>query len=486
MNVGANTTKPKLTAWPVRRWLATWGLLVLSWVVLVAAQNAFAAQEEAAALAVPAASGSVVGPVIRVRLDSIVHPIAADFLADALDQADQAGASLLVIELDTPGGLATSMHEMTTAMQEATTPVAVYVSPAGARAASAGFFLLMAADVAAMAPGTNTGAAATITAEGGDLPETLQKKVEQDSRAAIRAMAQRRGRNIEMAERAITDAEAFSSSEALEGGLIDLIAGDFENLLEQLEGREIIKVEGREGVRLELARAEIRSVRMTAVQRFLATLIGPNIAMALLSFGALGLLIEIYNPGSIFPGVVGAICLILGAYGASLLPVNYAGLALMLLALLLFIAEIKITSFGLLTVGGVISLVLGGLLLFRSSEPALRVSYGMLGSVAVFALLTAGALAMLATRAMRQQVSTGAEGLIHRQAEVRIALAPDNPSSSQGKVFLHGELWNAVSDVPVAVGEQVEVVEVDRLTLKVRPLRPIEPAVPELAVPPIG
>jgi membrane-bound serine protease (ClpP class) len=449
-----------------RRWLALSLLASLATLAVVAFVGGALGQPESQ----PA------GPVLRLRLDSIVHPMAADFLADALAEAEALHAAVVILELDTPGGLSSSMGEMTRAIQQATMPVVVYVSPSGARAASAGFFLLMAADVAAMAPGTNTGAAASIGLQGEDLPDTLQQKVEQDSRAGIRAMAERRGRNVELAELAITEAKAFSASEALEGGLIEIVANDFDDLLDQLEGREVVKVEGREPVRLALSGAPVEVVEMTAVQRFLAALIGPNVAMALLSFGALGLLIELYNPGSILPGVVGAICLILGAYGISMLPVNYAGLALMALALVLFIAEIKITSYGLLTVGGVISLVLGGLLLFRSSEPALRVSYGMLGSLAVFALVTAGGLAMLAVGAMRRQVSTGAEGLIHRHAEVRTALSP------HGKVFVHGELWNAVSDVPVAVGGQVEVVAVDGLRLQVRPLPAERPA----SAPPSG
>jgi len=440
-------------------WIAaSWVLPLLAWVAASEAGE------------VEATGGvSAMRPVVRIRLDSIVHPVAADFLVQSLDEADRMGAEVVVVELDTPGGLATSMHEMTTAMQEAVTPVVVYVAPSGARAASAGFFMLMAADIAAMAPGTNTGAAATINLGGDDLSETLQQKVEQDSRAAIRAMAQRRGRNVELAELAITESRAYSSSEALEGGLIDFVAGDFEHLLEQLEGREVTKVEGREPQLLSVVGAPVRELEMTKVQHFLAAIIGPNIALALLSFGGIALLIELYNPGSILPGAVGAICLILGAFGVSMLPVNYAGLALIALAMLLFIAEIKVISYGLLTVGGVISLVLGGLILFRSSEPALRVSVGMLASVATFALLAAGSLAYLALSASRQQVTTGAEGLVHRRAQARTALAP------RGKVFVHGELWDAVSDAPVAAGAQVEVVAVDRLTLQVRPVLAAEP-----------
>ncbi len=444
----------------------------MGWVLplVVGVASAWQAEEEAGAVAAAdIVADSAARPVVRLRLESIVHPVVADFLVQALREADQMGAEVVVVELDTPGGLGSSMHEMTAAIQEAATPVVVYVAPAGARAASAGFFLLMAADIAVMAPGTNTGAAASINLGGEDLHETLQQKVEEDSRAAIRAMAQQRGRNAELAELAITESKAFSATEALEGGLIDFVASDFENLLEQLEGREVVKIEGREPRRLAVVGAPLRELKMTRVQKFLAAIIGPNIALALLSFGGLALLIELYNPGSILPGVVGAICLILGAFGVSMLPVNYAGLALIALAMLLFIAEIKVVSYGLLTVGGVISLVFGGLILFRTSEPALRVSVGMLISVAIFALLAAGGLSYLALSAFRRQVATGAEGLLHRRAQVRTALAP------RGKVFVHGELWEAVSEVPVEAGTEVEIVGVDRLTLRVRPRHATEP-----------
>ncbi len=443
---------------------------VAGWILplLVGVAAAEQAEEEASTVA-STLSAPPSRPVVRLRLESIVHPVVADFLVQALREADEMGAEVVVVELDTPGGLASSMHEMTTAIQEAATPVVVYVAPAGARAASAGFFVLMAADIAVMAPATNTGAAATIDLGGEDLRETLQQKVEEDSRAAIRAMAQRRGRNVDLAQLAVTESKAFSASEALEGGLIDFIANDFEDLLAQLEGREVEKVEGREPRRLAVVGAPRRDLEMTQVQRLLAVLIGPNIALALLSFGGIALLIELYNPGSILPGVVGAICLILGAFGVSMLPVNYAGLALIALAMILFVAEIKVVSYGLLTVGGVISLVLGGLILFRTSEPALRVSVGTLASVAIFALLAAGGLAYLALSASRRQVATGAEGLLHRRARARTALAP------RGKVFVHGELWEAVSEVPVEVDTEVEIVAVDRLTLRVRPLQGSEP-----------
>lgn len=401
--------------------------------------------------------------VLRARVKSAIHPVSSELIQDAVREADAARAAALVIELDTPGGLMTSTREITTAILGAQTPVVVFVSPSGAQAASAGFFILMAADIAAMAPGTNTGAAHPVGGQGEDIGEHMGKKVEEDASANIRALARRNGRNIQLAQSAVVDSRSFTADEALEGKLIDLIAPNFNGLLEALDGRTFRR--GESTVTLRTRGAEVREMEMSPLRKLLAIIADPNIAFMLLSLGGLGLYFELMNPGAIFPGVVGAICLILGFFALSVLPVNYAGLALLLLALVLFIAEIKVVSHGLLTVGGVTAMVLGALMLFKTTEPALRVSLEVILSLAIFSAALVGFLMFMVHRAQQAPVRTGREGLIHEIGTARSALAP------RGKVFVHGEIWDAVSDEPVASGEPVEVVAVRNLTLAVRPHR---------------
>ncbi|HEX6902710.1 MAG TPA: nodulation protein NfeD [Thermoanaerobaculia bacterium] len=409
-------------------------------------------------LAAQPAAGS--GEVLVVRVKSVIHPVAAELVQDAIAEADRSGAAALVIELDTPGGLMTSTRDITSAILGARTPVAVYVGPSGAQAASAGFFILMAGDVAAMAPGTNAGAAHPIDGSGQDIEGTLGKKIEQDAAANMRSLAVRNGRNVELAESTVLESRSFSAQEALQHKLIDLISPNVSALVKSLNGRTVRRGEALVPVRT--AGAEIRRVEISPLRAFLGVLADPNITYLLLGLGSLGLLFEITHPGSIFPGVAGALCLILSLYGLSVLPVNYAGLALILLAIVLFILEIKITSYGMLTVGGVISLVLGSLMLFKTPEPALRVSVELIATLAVFTLLVVGFLAVMAVRVLKTPVVTGVEGMIHEVGIARSDLAP------RGKVFVHGELWDAVADEPVAAGERVEVVAVRNLTLAVR------------------
>ncbi len=425
----------------------------------------------------PGTPAAVSGQVIRVRIGGIIHPVARDLLVESLERADREGAALLVVELDTPGGLLTSTREMTTAMLGARTPVAVWVAPDGAQAASAGFFLLMAGDFAAMAPSTNTGAAHPVGGQGETIEGHLGEKVEQDAAATIRALAARRGRPVELAEKAVIASLSFTAGEALEKGLIDLVAADERALLAGLDGRELEKPPG-EKRRLSLAGATVVVVEMNAAQRFLSVLLHPNIAYILLSLGFLGLYFELSHPGAIFPGVVGGISLLLALYALSVLPVRFAGVALILLGVGLLIAEIKVTSYGLLTVGGVGALVLGSLILFRSTEPALRVSRSLIAAVAGCFLASTGLLVLLSYRHLRHRVQTGIEGMIGAHAVARTALAP------RGKVFVAGELWNAVLEgrvlegtvlesarLEVAAGSEVEIVAVDGLTLHVRSLQ---------------
>lgn len=402
--------------------------------------------------------------VTAVSVEAIIQPVVEEFLVEVIEAADARGDELVVIELSTPGGMLDVTRRITSAMLESETPLAVFVYPRGVHAASAGFFLLMASDVAAMAPGTNTGAAHPVAGQGQDIEGDMGAKVEQDTAAMIRSLAVARGRDEALAEEAVLESRSFTAEEALELGLVDLIASDLDELLERLDGREVAVGSGTRV--LSTRGATVVRESMTAFQRIRSTLVHPNIAYMLLTFGGIGLYIEISNPGAIFPGVVGAICLIVGLYATSVLPVNYAGLALLGLAVLLFFAEIKVPSFGLLTVGGLASLVLGSLMLFDSPDPALRVSLQMVIALAALAAVVVGALTVMVVRSRRYRVATGREGLVGHRAEVRSPI----PEGGTGKVFVMGELWNARSRSALAPGTQVEVCAVDGLTVVVEPV----------------
>lgn len=408
------------------------------------------------------------GPVVRVRIDTIIHPVAGELLLDAVAEAEAVGATALVVEISTPGGLLDTTREMFTAMLGSRVPVVTYVAPSGAQAASAGFFLLMAGDLAAMAPGTNTGAAHPVGGQGEEIEGPMGEKVEQDAAATIRSLADRQGRNAELAEAAVLESRSFTAEEALEAGLVDLVAPSLQALLVEIDGRTVEK-QGRT-LTLATAEAELVEVEMSPLRRILSALAHPNIAYILLSLGFLGIYFELMNPGTLLPGIVGAICLILAFFSLSVLPVNYAGVALIVLSILLFIAEIKVPSFGLLTVGGVISLALGGLLLFKTPVPALRVSLDMIAGVTLFAVVVVAALVRLAVKAQLNKVTTGSEGLVGEVGEAVSELAP------RGKVFVHGEYWNATAGAPVAVGTPVEVTAVNGMLLTVRPASGAPPA----------
>lgn len=413
----------------------------------------------AAAADVPAGRGEL----YRVRVASILHPIARDLVVETLARADREGAAAVVLELDTPGGLLTSTREITTAMLGARTPVVVWVAPEGAQAASAGFFVLMAGDFAVMAPATNTGAAHPVGGQGETIEGVLGKKVEEDSAANIRALAARRGRDAVLAEKAVLESRSFTADEALKAGLVDLVAADLPALVAGLDGHVFEKPPGTKRT-LALAGAPVREFEMNAVQRFLSTLLHPNVAYLLFLLGLFGLYAEFTHPGAVLPGVVGAIAILLALYAFSALPVRFAGVALILLGVGLLIAEIKVTSYGLLTVGGIGSLVLGSLILFRSPEPALRVSLAAIATVAGFFLALTVFLLVMVARHAHHRVTTGREGLVGERAVARTPLAPE------GKVFLLGEWWNAVAEVPVDAGAEVEVVSVEGLLLHVRPV----------------
>jgi membrane-bound serine protease (ClpP class) len=400
------------------------------------------------------------GEVLLVKVKSPIHPVSAELIADAIQEADRRNAEAVIVELDTAGGLMTSTRDITTAILGARTPVVVYVAPGGAQAASAGFFVLMSADVAAMAPGTNAGAAHPVDGQGEDIKGVMGKKVEQDAAANIRSLAVRNGRNVQLAEEAVLQSRSYTAGEALQNKLIEIVAPDVPALVRALDGRVVQR--GATQLTLHTASAAVRPFTVSPLRSLLGVIADPNITYLLLGLGSLGLLFELMHPGAVLPGVVGAICVVLAFYGLSVLPVNYAGVALILLAVLFFILEIKITSYGMLGVAGIACLVLGSLMLFKTPEPALRVSGELIAMVAAFSVLVVGFLAFMALRAQRLPVRTGVEGLIHEIGVARSPLAP------RGKVFVHGELWDAIADEPVALGEPVEVVAVRNLTLAVR------------------
>jgi membrane-bound serine protease (ClpP class) len=414
------------------------------------------------AIADPENEAEVLPPpsVVHIQLDSIIHPVAATFVRESLATAEAKRADAFVIELSTPGGLLTSTREIFTDMLGSEIPVVVYVSPSGAQAASAGFFILMAADVAAMAPGTNTGAAHPVSGGGDDIEGAMGEKVEQDAAATIRSLAKRNGRNAELAEAAVVESRSFTADEALEEGLIDLVADDLQQLLEAIDGREL--ADGEETTTLHTANAEIEELEMSTVQRLLSAIAHPNIAYILMTLGGLGLYFELSNPGAILPGVIGGVCLILAFFALSVLPVNYAGIALIILAIIFFIAEVKVTSYGMLTVAGLISMVLGSMMLFKSADPAIRVSMSLIITAAIFTAIVVTFLVTLVIRTHGSQVKTGTEGLVNRSGVARTDLTP------LGKVFIHGEIWNAVAEEPVAAGAPVQVVAVEGMRLRVR------------------
>ena len=405
------------------------------------------------------------GPeVIVAAVDSVIQVVVAEFIEEVTAEADRVGAEALIVELSTPGGEMQAMRKIFTTFLEARTPVVVYVSPSGSQAASAGFFILLGADVAAMAPGTNTGAAHPVAGGGEDIPGAMGEKVTQDAAATIRSLAARRGRDEKLAESAVLESKSFTAQEALDAGLVDLVAPSLQSLLVDLDGRAVKK--GGQEFTLATRAATVRRMEMSAFQRVRSIIAHPNVALLLMSLGSIGLIFEITHPGAIFPGVVGAVCLILGLWAMSVLPVNYAGLALLFIAVLLWVLEVKVPSFGMLTLGGAVSFCLGAIMLFRDADPALRASLNLIIAVGITIGLLALALARLALKARRNRVATGREGLLDELGLVSAGIELGAP----GKVRLHGEIWNAEADVPVEVGDRVRVVRVDGMTLRVEPV----------------
>jgi membrane-bound serine protease (ClpP class) len=396
---------------------------------------------------------------VRVDLADIIHPISRDYVAGAIDRASRIGASAVLIRLDTPGGLLDSTREIVESILASPSPVIIWVGPSGVRAASAGFFILLSADLALMAPGTNTGAASPVSAFG-EIPETMQQKVESDTAAFLRSYTGQRGRNAGLAERAVTEAEAFTAEEALGNNLIDGIVPSVEALLERFDGTEVVRFDGTR-VRLALADASIEVLEMTPRQRLLSAIMDPNIALILGLVGLLGLYLEITNPGLIFPGVIGGISLILALYAFNLLPVTLTGVLLILLSLALFVVEATVPSSGILAMGGVVAMVAGGLMLVDGPIPELRIQLPTVLAVAIPMAVITVFLVRLILVSQRTKSVTGRSGMI---GEVGTALTD---IGAAGNVRVHGEYWAARSRAPIAKGERVRVLRVDGLNLDV-------------------
>lgn len=424
-----------------------------------------------AAAAASAATGAAAldppAPVYRVEVVDIIHSVSAGRVIETIERAAEAEAGLVLLRLDTPGGLDTAMREIIEAILNSEVPVAVFVGPSGSRAASAGYLITLSADISGMAPGTNMGAATPVAGTGGEMPETLSRKVESDAAAYLRSIAERRGRDIELAEQGVTEARSWTASEALEGGLIDLVAASEAEFLEALDGRAVARADGGETV-LRTAGAAVISTELTLRDRVLSVIANPNLAVLLGMIGLLGLYLEFSNPGLLFPGILGGIALLLAGFGLNLLPVSALGALLLLAGLGLLTAEALTPSFGIMGASGAAALVAGLFFFFEEQSlptPALEVTYGfVVPSVLLFAVVVV-LLGRMVVRAQRAPTVTGREGMIGQTATARTGISP----GGEGTVFLRGEYWDATAAEPVSEGERVRVLEVDGLILRVAP-----------------
>jgi len=407
------------------------------------------------------AAGAEEDSIVVIEVEGTIVPVVAQYIERGIELAERTGATACVIELNTPGGLLTSTEKIVSAIMNAEVPVIVYVGPKGAWAASAGTFITLASHVAAMTPGTTIGAAHPVSGDGQEIPDYQMEKITEFSAKWMRTIAEDRGRNIDEAVLAVTESKSFTDTEALQANLVDLRAESLESLMDQVDGREIRLASGRVVV-LSTKDAAVEAVDMTGFESFLHTITDPNVAYILFTLATIGLITEISSPGLIFPGVVGAISLILAFYALGVLDAYWGGLALMLLAVGLFVAEYFTTSFGGLTAGGVAALVLGSIILF-SRTPGVEVNRGLILAVAAgataFSVFILGAI----IRGQRRQQTTGREGMIGTIAVAKTPLAP------RGTVLAEGELWSAFAEGDaVDIGEEVTILEVDRMQLRVQ------------------
>jgi membrane-bound serine protease (ClpP class) len=428
---------------------------------MVALALAAAAPHARAHLVDAPASGSV----YVADVDGIIHPVSAEYMIRTMDRADSAGATLTIFVLRTPGGLLESTREIITHMLAVRTPVVVFVAPSGARAASAGFLLTIAADVAAMAPGTHIGAAHPVGAAGAKLDDVTAKKATEDVAAFARTLAGRRHRNVDLAAQAVIDSRAFTDEEASGASppLVDLVARDVPELLRALDGRSITRIDGSKVI-AHTAGVDVVEIGMNWRQRVLSAIAHPAVVYILLSLGTLGLTIELWSPGAVLPGVAGGLCLLLAFFGSQILPVNFAGVLLIVFGVALLVLEVKVTSYGVLTAGGLTSLFVGSMILMDTPAPELQLSRQLVLSMVVGIGTIAVFLTRLAVTSQRLPAATGVSGMI---GNVGRALTPIEPRRT-GQVLAHGEIWTATSADVIAEGDAVVVTNIDGLTLTVR------------------
>jgi membrane-bound serine protease (ClpP class) len=404
-----------------------------------------------------------------IQIDGSINPAVGDFIKESINRSYAEGAKGLIIQLDTPGGLLTSTRTIVKDLLGAPLPMIVYVAPSGAGAGSAGVFITMAAHIAAMAPGTNIGAAHPVGGQGQDVKGNMGEKIENFTASFSEAIAQKRGRNTEWAIKAVRESVAITEREALSKRVIDVVAVDLPDLLTQLEGRQVEIQEGKKLI-LSFKGAQIKTVEMNLKQKVINALADPNIAYLLMLAGIVGLYFEFAHPGVVFPGVAGAICLLLALASFQILPINYTGLALIVLGLALLIAEVFVQSFGVLGVGGAVAFGLGSLMLFQTPTSDLSLDW----SIAVTAAMTLGLFVVgvgyLVLKTQRTRSVAGFEGLIGEIGEVRSRINP------RGKIFVHGEYWDAESDELLEVGERARVVGQSAMTLRVKPLLSLDSA----------
>jgi membrane-bound serine protease (ClpP class) len=409
-----------------------------------------------------AAQATAASRVIEVDVSGVIHPITADIVGSAIQRAEQENASVVIVRLNTPGGLMDAMRETIEKIASSRVPVITYVAPSGGRAASAGFFILEAGDIAAMAPATNTGAAHPV-AMGGQLDAVMKEKVENDAAAYLRSICAKRGRNAALAETAVRQSKSFTEREALDQHLIDLVAANEHDLLSAVDGRTVTRFNGASQT-LHTAGAAIEVYQKSLRQKIISAIADPNIAIVLLFIGAMLIFVEFSTPGLIAPGVFGAIFALLGLSAISVLPINWLGAALLVLGIVLFVMEAKYPSHGVLGVGGAVAMLLGAMTLVNSPLPEMRIHWATAVSLVLPFSIIMVVLLTLALRARQNKIETGGEGMIGETGSAVTELAPE------GKVFVHGEYWNAVAPQPVAAGTLVRVTAIDKLKLTVEPI----------------
>jgi membrane-bound serine protease (ClpP class) len=407
--------------------------------------------------------------VLKIVVNDTIQPVTAEYIGRGLAAAAANRDQAVLIEINTPGGLVDSTRDIIEKITTSAVPVIIYVTPSGSRAGSAGFFILESADVAAMAPGTNAGAAHPVTLGGGKLDDVMKQKMENDAAALMRSVVAKRGRNVELAESAVRESKSFTEQEALDKKLIEYIASSEQDLFRQMEGKTFKRFNGAT-VTLNLSAQPVRKYDMTLKQRILSYIMDPNIAFILLAIGALALYAEFNHPGAVIPGTVGVVFILLAAFALNLLPVRFAAIVLILGAFVLFALEAKFATHGVLTIGGIALLVIGGLLLVDAPIPEMRVRLATALAVSIPLGAITAFLMSIAVRARRNKVVTGEQGLLGQIGITQTALAP------RGKVFVHGELWDAVSPVNISAGERIVVRQIDGLVLQVEPISVQTPA----------